>query len=301
MDLDALAQCVGSASCLLTQSFNAMIIGMLLFLVASGLTLIFGVLKVVNFTHGALYMIGAYLSFFFYRATDSYALAVVGGTVGVALFGVLLERGFFNQLYKANFLMQLLMCYGWILILDDLMLLVFGSEFQSMGMPEAFARPPLMILGAPVPFFYVFMIFTAFLIALAVWLLIVKTPFGSKVRAAAANTSMTAALGINTTLLYVAVFALGAGLAGLAGALAAPVRSLVPGMGFSILIESFIVTVIGGMGSIGGALVAAILIGLCRAFGSVGLPLFTEVLVFLIMAVVLVLRPNGLFGKPEHA
>lgn len=301
MDLDALAQCMGSASCLLTQSFNAMIIGMLLFLVASGLTLIFGVLKVVNFTHGALYMIGAYISFAIYRATDSYALAVVGGAAGVALFGVLLERVFFSRLYKSNFLMQLLMCYGWILVLDDLMLLVFGSEFQSMGMPAAFARPPMMVLGAPIPLFYIFLIAMSFVIALVVWLLIVKTSFGSKVRAAAVNTEMTAALGINTTLLYVAVFALGAGLAGLAGALAAPVRSLVPGMGFSILIESFIVTVIGGMGSIGGALVAAVLIGLARSFGSVGLPFFTEILVFLIMALVLVLRPNGLFGKAEHA
>ncbi|WP_151445390.1 branched-chain amino acid ABC transporter permease [Lacisediminimonas profundi] len=301
MDLDALAQCMGSASCLLTQGFNAMIIGMLLFLVASGLTLIFGVLKVVNFTHGALYMIGAYISFAIYRATDSYALAVVGGAAGVALFGVLLERVFFSRLYKSNFLMQLLMCYGWILVLDDLMLLVFGSEFQSMGMPAAFARPPMMVLGAPIPLFYIFLISISFVIALVVWLLIVKTSFGSKVRAAAVNTEMTAALGINTTLLYVAVFALGAGLAGLAGALAAPVRSLVPGMGFSILIESFIVTVIGGMGSIGGALVAAVLIGLCRSFGSVGLPFFTEILVFLIMALVLILRPNGLFGKAEHA
>jgi branched-chain amino acid transport system permease protein len=301
VDLNALAQCAASASCLLTQSFNALIIGMLLFLVASGLTLIFGVLKVVNFTHGSLYMLGAYIAFFTYRATDSYALAVIAGSLGVALFGVILERFFFNRLYKANFLMQLLMCYGWILVLDDLMLLIFGAEFQSMGMPDMFARPPVIAAGAPIPVFYIFLIMASFVVALAVWLLIARTPFGSKVRAAAANTSMTAALGINTTLLYVAVFALGAGLAGLAGALASPVRSLVPGMGFSILIESFIVTVIGGMGSIGGALLAAILIGICRSFGSVGLPFFTEILVFLIMAAVLVMRPNGLFGKPEHA
>jgi branched-chain amino acid transport system permease protein len=226
---------------------------------------------------------------------------VLSGSLGVALFGVILERFFFNRLYKSNFLMQLLMCYGWILLLDDLMLLIFGAEFQSMGMPDMVARPPLMAAGAPIPVFYVFLIAASFVVALAVWLLIGKTSFGSKVRAAAANTSMTAALGINTTQLYVAVFALGAGLAGLAGALASPVRSLVPGMGFSILIESFIVTVIGGMGSIGGALLAAILIGLCRSFGSVGLPFFTEILVFLLMAVVLVVRPNGLFGKPEHA
>lgn len=301
MELNALMACVSSASCLTGQMFNALIIGMLLFLVASGLTLIFGVLKVVNFTHGSLYMLGAYFSYYVYRATDSFPLAVLGGMAGVALFGVMLERVFFNRLYNSNFLMQLLMCYGWILVLDDLMKIAFGSEFLSLGMPEAFAQPPLMVADAPIPVFYLFLVTVAFAVALSVWLLIAKSPFGKKVRAAAVNTPMTAALGINTTALYIAVFALGAGLAGLAGALASPVRSLVPGMGFSILIESFIVTVIGGMGSIGGALVAAILIGLCRSFGSIGFPLLTEVLVFSIMAMVLVLRPNGLFGKPEAA
>lgn len=301
MELNALLECLSSASCMTGQAFNALIIGMLLFLVASGLTLIFGVLKVVNFTHGSLYMLGAYLALFVYRETGSFFLAVVGGSIGVALFGVMLERVFFSRLYKTNFLMQLLMCYGWILVLDDLMKILFGAEFLSLGMPAAFARPPAIVAGAPIPAFYIFLVSVAFAIALAVWLLIAKSAFGSKVRAAAVNTPMTAALGINTTLLYVAVFALGAGLAGLAGALAAPVRSLVPGMGFSILIESFIVTVIGGMGSIGGALAAAILIGLCRSFGSVGFPLLTEVLVFALMAIVLVVRPNGLFGKAEAA
>jgi branched-chain amino acid transport system permease protein len=301
VELNALMECVSSASCVTGQAFNALIIGMLLFLVASGLTLIFGVLKVVNFTHGSLYMLGAYLAFYVYQKTDSYLLAVLGGTIGVALFGVMLERVFFNRLYRTNFLMQLLMCYGWILVLDDLMKILFGAEFLSLGMPAIFARPPAMVAGAPIPIFYIFLVSVAFLIAMVVWLLIEKSSFGSKVRAAAVNTPMTASLGINTTLLYVAVFALGAGLAGLAGALASPVRSLVPGMGFSILIESFIVTVIGGMGSVGGALAAAILIGLARSFGSIGFPLLTEVLVFSIMAFVLVMRPNGLFGKAETA
>lgn len=301
MELTALSQCLASSSCLMGQFFNALIIGMLLFLVASGLTLMFGVLKVVNFTHGSLYMLGAYLAYSVFRLTDSYFLAVLAGCVGVALFGVMLERLFFSPLYKSNFLMQLLMCYGWILVLDDLMKVLFGAEFLSMGMPEMFAKPPMIVGGAPLPVFYIFLVVAAFVVALAVWLLIAKTSFGSKVRAAAVNTPMTAALGINTTGLYIAVFALGAGLAGLAGAMASPVRTLVPSMGFSILIESFIVTVIGGMGSIGGALVAALLIGLCRSFGSVGFPLWTEVLVFTIMAIVLVARPNGLFGKAEGA
>src|SRR5512141_819619 len=115
MDLSALGACLTTPACVVTQTTSGLIIGMLLFLVASGLTLIFGVLKVVNFTHGSLYMLGAYIAFFTYRATDSYALAVLSGSLGVALFGVILERFFFNRLYKSNFLMQLLMCYGWIL------------------------------------------------------------------------------------------------------------------------------------------------------------------------------------------
>ncbi len=301
MELNALTACLSSSSCMTGQFFNTLIIGMLLFLVASGLTLIFGVVKVVNFTHGSLYMLGAYFFYYVYRTTDSFFLAVLGGSIGVALFGVMLERVFFNRLYKSNFLMQLLMCYGWILVLDDLMKVLFGAEFLSTGMPDMFAKPPMIVGGAPFPVFYIFLVTVAFLVALAVWLLITKSSFGSKVRAAAVNTPMTAALGINTTALYVAVFALGAGLAGLAGALAAPVRSIVPGMGSSILIDSFIVTVIGGMGSIGGALVAALLIGLCRTLGSVGFPLWTEVLVFGIMVIVLIVRPNGLFGKAEAA
>ncbi len=301
MDLEELFSCVSSASCVMAQSTNGLIVGMLLFLVASGLSLIFGVLKVINFTHGSLYMLGAYGALYVYRLTDNYFYAVVGGTAAVALFGVLLERLFISRVYKSDILMQLLVCYGWILVLDDLVKIWFGSEFQSLGMPETFAIPPVMVFDSPIPPFYIFLIAVSCLVALAIWLLMEKSSLGRKIRAAAVNSSMTGALGINTSAMYAAVFALGAGLAGFAGALAAPVRSMTSGMGFSVLIESFIVTVIGGMGSISGAFVAALLIGLVRSFGSVGFPLFVEGLVFLLMAIVLILRPNGLFGKREKS
>lgn len=299
MDLGELFSCLTSASCVASQTTNGLIIGMLLFLVASGLSLIFGVLKVINFTHGSLYMMGAYAALFVYRQTENYFFAVLGGTIVVAIFGVFLERFFISRVYKSDILMQLLVCYGWILILDDLATILFGSEFQSLGMPETFAIPPVWVLGTPVPPFYIFLISISFVVALGIWYLMEKTPFGRKVRAAAVNSSMTSALGINTTVMYVTVFAIGAGLAGFAGALAAPVRSLTSGMGFSVLIESFIVTVIGGLGSIMGALVSAILIGFVRSFGSLGFPLFVDGLVFLMMAVVLIIWPNGLFGKKE--
>ena len=157
--------------------------------------------------------------------------------------------------------------------------------------------PPLFILGGIVPVFYVYLIGAAALIALLLWAILNHTLMGKIVRAAAQNPTMTSALGLNTGLIYAGVFAFGGALAGMAGGLAAPVRSMSPGMGFSILIESFIVTVIGGMGSVSGALVGALLIGLIRAFGTIGFPLFVEGLMFLAMGLILILRPNGLLGK----
>ena len=297
MDPGALADCLGTTSCVVTQLTSGLIIGMLLFLVAAGLTLIFGVLKVVNFTHGSFYMLGAYLALSVYQVSGSFALAVVCAGAGVALFGLVFERLFMSRVYGSNVLMQLLVCYAFILILDDAVKLIWGAEFRSMGMPSEFQRPPLLIAGGVVPVFYLFLITIAFAIGLILWLVIARTRIGKIVRAAAHNPTMTSALGINTGLIYATVFAAGGLLAGLAGALAAPVRSMAPGMGVSILIESFIVTVIGGMGSIGGALAGSLLIGLIRSFGSIGFPLFTEGIMFLFMAMVLVIKPSGLFGR----
>ncbi len=297
MDLTAFANCLTSASCLVTQSTSGLIIGMLLFLVAAGLTLIFGVLNVVNFTHGSFYMIGAYLAFTVYNLTGSYAAAVLGAALGVAVFAIVFERFFMSRVYGSNVLMQLLVCYAFILILDDAVKIIWGPEFKSMGMPDYFRQPPIFVAGGVIPVFYLFLMGMTLLIGAALYAVITYTRFGKIVRAAAVNPSMVSALGINTGLIYAAVFGLGGMLAGLAGALAVPVRSLVSGMGFSILIESFIVTVIGGMGSIGGALAGSILIGLVRAFGSIGFPLFVEGLMFLLMAVILVIKPSGLFGK----
>jgi len=270
---------------------------MLLFLVAAGLTLIFGVLKIVNFTHGAFYMLGAYFALTVYLATDSYAAAVVGGALGTAVVGLVFERLFMSQVYGQNVLMQLLVCYGFVLIFDDLVKIVWGAEFRSMGMPEAFQLPPFFVAGGVIPAFYLFLIAATLLIATVLGAVLTRTRLGKIVRAAAHNPTMVSALGINTGLLYGAVFALGSLLAGTAGALAAPVRSLTPGMGFSILIESFIVTVIGGMGSILGALVGAVLIGLTRSFGTLGFPLFTDGLTYLVMVIILLTKPTGLFGR----
>ncbi len=297
MNPGELLSCLGSSSCVVTQLASGLIIGLLLFLVAAGLTLIFGVLGVINFTHGAFYMMGAYFSYTTYGLTNSYLLAVLAGGIGVAILGLIFERFFIRRVYGSNVLMQLLVCYAFILIFDDLVKIIWGPEYKSMGMPDMFRVPPLFLGGGVVPVFYLFLILVALAIGAALWFVIARTRAGKVVRAAAANPTMLSALGTNTGIVYAGVFALGAGLAGLAGALAAPVRSVSSGMGFSILIESFIVTVIGGMGSIVGALVGALLIGLVRTFGSIGFPLFTDGLMFLFMTIILIVKPSGLFGK----
>ena len=297
MDLASLVSCFGSPACIITQVTSGLIIGMLLFLVAAGLTLIFGVLKVINFTHGAFYMLGAYFALTIFKLTGSYVITLFGAAFGTALVGLVFERLFMSRVYGRNMLMQLLVCYGFILIFDDVVKIVWGAEFRSMGMPTIFQVPPIFIAGGVVPPFYLFLVGVTIVIGVVLWLVIERTRFGKVVRALAHNPTMVSVLGINTGILYGLVFALGGLLAGFAGALAAPVRSLTPGMGFSILIESFIVTVIGGMGSIVGAFVGSLLIGLIRTFGSVGFPLFTEGLMYLFMVVVLIAKPTGLFGK----
>jgi branched-chain amino acid transport system permease protein len=273
---------------MVTQTTSGLIIGMLLFLVAVGLTLIFGVLKVINFAHGAFYMFGAYFAMTTYQLTGSFALAMLCGAAGTAILGLVFERFFMSRVYGGDVLMQLLVCYAFVLIFDDVV---------PMGMPTAFQVAPLFIAGGVVPPYYLLLIGVALAAAIVLGLGLARTRIGKVIRAAAHNPGMVSALGINTGLIYGGVFALGCMLAGLAGALAAPVRSLTPGMGFSVLIESFIVTVIGGMGSILGALIGALLLGLIRSFGSLGFPLFTEGLMYLFMVIVLVSRPTGLFGK----
>lgn len=297
MKLEALLACFGQMSCVVTQSTSAFIIGMLLFLVASGVTLIFGVLNVVNFAHGTLYMLGAYIAYTVYQPTESYFLAVLAGAIGVGVFGILFERFLISKVYGQDVLMQLLVCYGVVLVMDDVVKIVWGVDFMKMGMPAAFRIPPIRLGGGLVPPFYLFLIVISMVIGLALWFVITKTRYGKMIRAAAVNPSMVSALGIRTPVLFASVFGLGAVLAGAAGALAAPVRALTPGMGFSIVIESFIVTVIGGMGSIGGAFAAALLLGFARSFGSVGFPLFVDGLMFLIMGLVLIFKPAGLFGR----
>lgn len=298
-DFDALAACMSTSACLVNQATSGLIIGMLLFLVASGVTLIFGVLHVINFAHGSFYMVGAYFAYTAYHLTGNYFLAAAVGAVGAGFCGILFERLIISRVYGQNLLMQLLVCYAFILIVDDLVKIVWGAEYLAMGIPEEFRLPPLRFAGGFVPPFYLFLVAIAVLIGIGSVLIVTKTRFGKIVRAAALNAPMVSALGIRVNVYFALLFGFGCALAGVAGALAAPVRSLTPGMGLGILVESFIVTVIGGMGSIPGAFLAAIILGLTRSIGSVGFPLFVDGAMFMIMALVLIFRPTGLLGQGE--
>jgi branched-chain amino acid transport system permease protein len=291
--------CVQDPSCLLTQLTSGLVLAMILFLVASGLSLIFGVLGVMNFAHGSLYMLGAYLTYTAMRLLGSFGASAILASIFVGLFGVVLERFFIRRVYGAPVLYQLLLTYAFILVLDDLVKLIWGYEFYSIGIPPFFQRPPFFVAGSIIPFYYAFMILMGFLVALGLWLFLSRSRTGKIIGAAAHDPEMVAALGINVWKLYTLVFAIGAGLAGLGGVLAGPSRSAFPGMGATVIIDCFIVVVIGGLGSIGGALLGALLIGMVRAFGLVGFPDLEEALPFMLMALILILRPHGLFGKPE--
>jgi len=299
MELMKLFDCLGSISCLTTQIISALILGMVLFLVASGLSLIFGVLGVMNFAHGSLYMLGAYFTYTLLTLYGNFGVSVILASIGVGVFGVFFERVFIKRIYSSPLLYQLLLCYAFILILDDVVKLVWGYEFKNIGVPDAFRRPPIKIFQSFIPSYYFFVIVVGGVVAITLWLFLSKTRFGKVIRAAAHSSEMVGALGINVNLVYAGVFAIGSFLAGLGGVLAGPVRSIYPGMGASIIIESFIVVVVGGLGSIGGAFIGAILIGLMRSFGIIGFPLIEESFVFILMAIVLIVRPRGLFGKKE--
>ena len=300
MEIFALFDCIITPACLISQTAGGLKIGMLLFLVASGLTLVFGVLGVINFAHGALYMLGAYFSWQVMSITGHFGLAVISGAIGVGIFGLLFERLLINKVYNADLLVQILLCYSVILILDDLVMIIWGDEFLSgIGVPEIFQVPPLFIFDAIIPPFHIAIIVISIIVALLLWIIMTKTKFGKLVRATAVNPRMLEALGINTNFIKAGVFMLGSFLAGLGGALAASLGSVVSGMGNSIIIESFIVTVIGGMGSISGAFLASIIIGMARSFGAVAMPLFTDGIMFLIMVLVLVMKPEGLMGKKK--
>jgi branched-chain amino acid transport system permease protein len=284
----------------LIQCLNALQYGLLLFLVASGLTLIFGSMGVINLAHGSFYMIGAYMAYALAPWVETFlgggfftTLAV--GLVLSVLFGYLLEWLFFSYLYDREHLQQVLMTYGLILVFEELRSILVGNDVHGVQMPAWLAGSIPLSDVMSYPVYRLFISAVCIAVALAMWLVIARTRLGMRVRGGASNREMVRALGVDIRLLYRMVFAAGVALAALAGMIAAPISSVYPGMGSQVLIISFVVVVIGGIGSIRGAFVAALLVGLVDTFGKVLFPAAAGLMVYLLMAAVLLWKPEGLF------
>lgn len=279
----------------LIQLLNGVQYGLLLFLVASGLTLIFGIMGVINLAHGSFYMVGAYMAFAFSSATGSLLAGVVMGLGISVVLGVALEWGLFSRLYHRDHLDQVLLTYGLVLVFEELRSLLVGNDVYGVPVPAILAGSIPLTGTLRYPVYRLFISVVCLAVAVLLWALIQRTRLGMMIRAGASNREMVQSLGLNIKLVYRLVFALGVALAALAGMIAAPVSSVYPGMGTQVLIICFVVVVMGGIGSVRGALFAALLIGIADTFGRVFLPQAAGVTVYLIMAAVLLWRPEGLF------
>jgi len=284
----------------LIQLLNALQYGLLLFLVASGLTLIFGIMGVINLAHGSFYMIGAYMAF----ALAPIVAATFGGgffatlLVGLVLAVVLgygLEWAFFSYLYQREHLQQVLMTYGLILVFEELRSILVGDDVHGVQPPDWLSGTVPLGDMMTYPVYRLFISAVCVLLALGMWFVFTRTRLGMMIRAGAGNREMVQSLGIDIQFLYRVVFAAGVAIAVLAGMVAAPVSSVYPGMGNQVLIVCFVVVVIGGIGSVRGALLAALLIGAVDTFGKVLLPHAAGVLVYVLMALILLWKPDGLF------
>jgi branched-chain amino acid transport system permease protein len=281
----------------LIQLLNAVQYGLLLFLVASGLTLVFGIMGVINLAHGSFYMLGAYLAFSLTELTGSLWLAILLGVPLSVVFGLALERVFIAWLYERDHLYQVPLTYGLILIIEEMRSILWGDDVHGVKVPS-FLDFSIPLHGAlSYPAYRLFISTVCLALAAAMAVVLKRTRLGMRIRAGAANREMVQSLGIDIRLLYAVVFASGVALAALAGMIAAPAASVFPGMGNQVLIVSFVVVVIGGIGSIRGALVGALLIGLADTFGKIALPQIAGMAVYLLMAAVLLWRPTGLFGR----
>jgi branched-subunit amino acid ABC-type transport system permease component len=282
---------------LLAQALNGLAYGALLFLLSVGLTLIFGMLDVVNLAHGSFYMLGAYAGLALIAATGSFWLALVVAPLAVAVVGTVVERLCLGPLYRRPVLDQVLLTFGLIYLFEDLVKWIWGGRIRSIPTPPSLSGS-LHMGGVTVPAYRVFVIVFGLVMALALWLLIERTRLGSIIRAGVYDAEMAAGLGIDIRRVFTGIFAFGTALAGLSGVIAGPIQSAQPPMGASILIPALIVVVVGGLGSLKGSLVGSLVIGQAETFGKVWLPGAGMMMIYVVMAVVLLWRPQGLFGRP---
>jgi branched-chain amino acid transport system permease protein len=277
------------------QLLNGVQYGLLLFMLAAGLTLIFGIMGVVNLAHGSFYMLGAYLAWWLSSLTGSFALAIVGGALLSIVFGLALERLLFRHFYDRDHLDQVLLTFGLIYVFEELRSILWGDDVHGVKVPDLLSASIPLTDNLSYPVYRLFISGVCVALAVGLYLLISRTRLGMKIRAGAFNRDMTEALGINIKLIHAIVFAIGVALATVAGIIAAPISSVYPNMGAQVLIMCFVVVVIGGIGSVRGALIAALLVGLVDTFGKVLLPQVAGMLVYMLMAAVLLWKPEGLF------
>jgi len=273
-------------------------IGMFIWLVASGLTLIFGVLGVLNFAHGSFYMLGAYLGYTVLRFSgDNFWIGLMLGPLCICIVGYFMERFFLRYVYKLALPYQLLLTFAFVLIFDDLVKIIWGAG--SIGSPSVPGLAgSILILGRKFPIYNIFIIVIGPLLALILWYMLERTWWGRIIRASSSDREMASAIGVRVPVLYTWVFVFGTWLGAMGGGLAVPyIGLLTPGMGEAIIIDAFVVAVIGGLGSLKGAFLGALIIGLLSAFGTRFIPTFDMFLTFILMAVVLLWRPQGFFGE----
>jgi branched-chain amino acid transport system permease protein len=296
----------------LEQALNGVQFGVTLFLMAAGLTLVFGIMNLVNLAHGALYMLGAYLASTFYQRTGSFLAAVALALAATLVIGIVVELVALRTLYERDHLDQVLATFGLILFFNELVAMLWGRAAIYTRVPEWLGGYLQLLPGLRYPLYRAVIIVVGLAVALLLWLLVSRTRVGMLIRAGAANRTMVSALGVNIRLLYTLVFGLGAALAGLAGLMAGPIYAVQIGMGEEILILVFVVIVIGGIGSIRGALVGALVVGMVDTLGRAFLrpmlatvlspsaadsagPALASMLIYILMAAVLFFRPQGLF------
>jgi branched-chain amino acid transport system permease protein len=281
----------------LIQLLNSVQYGLLLFMLAAGLTLIFGIMGVVNLAHGSFYMLGAYLAWSLALQTGNLLLAIILGTAISVVFGLVLERLLFRHFYHRDHLDQVLLTFGLIYIFEEMRSILWGDDVHGVTIPPLLSASIPLTDNLSYPVYRLFMSGLCIALALGLYFLISRTRLGMKIRAGAFNHEMTEALGVNVKLIHAVVFALGVGLATIAGMIAAPISSVYPNMGSQVLIMCFVVVVIGGIGSVRGALISALLVGLVDTFGKVLLPQVAGMLVYMLMAAVLLWKPEGLFKQ----
>jgi branched-chain amino acid transport system permease protein len=278
-----------------TQLVNGLAYGVLLFLMSAGLSLIFGLMNVVNVAHGSFFMIGAFCALAIMQWTGSFWAALALSWIPAVIIGIAMERIFIRRLYARGHLDQVLLTFGFTFVFVDLVRMIWGADIRQLAIPEVLSGV-FNAGGIIVPKYRVFLIAFGGLIALLLWLFLERSRIGAMVRAGVDDAFTASGIGINVQLLFGAVFALGVGLAAIGGTVAGPILGLYPGMDIEILIPAFIVVVVGGMGSLRGAFVASLFVGLIDTFGKAYFPGLALFLIYLLMVIVLLTRPQGLFG-----